>query len=1147
VRCPQCGHDNPEAAKFCGECGTRFGLVCLSCGTSNAAASKFCNECGQRLAADATVAGGPGRPGASPAPPDAVLDPLRPFAIDPRAGAPGEAAPARPIEDRFASAHAYTPKHLAEKILVSAGAIEGERKQVTVLFTDISGFTSLASRLDPEAVHEIMDRCFEIILASVHAYEGTVNQFLGDGVMALFGAPIAHEDHAHRALRAALGIRAGLEPLRDHVQQRHGIDFRVRVGINTGPVVVGAIGRDLRMDYTAVGDTTNLASRILNVAEPGEIALSANTHRLTNGYFDFADLGEFPIKGKPEPVRVWTVSAELSGRTRLEVSRERGLTPLIGRNLELERLTTGFRQAATGNGAIVMLIGEPGVGKSRLIYEFLRRLDGQGVLELEGTGVSYGQAIPYRPILELVRRYLTLKDGMPPEEIRQRVVYRLRALGLEGDEPAALLAHFLGIPAPPPILNRLSGAQLKERTFGALRDLFFRASQDAPLVLVVENIHWLDPSSEEFVQYFARALPGHRVLLVLSGRPGSAPPWLAALRADTLTLPGLDDGEIRHMTRSLIQANTLAAPLAKILDDKSEGNPLYVEEILRELQETSGIVVENGEARLRSEAVAVPATIHDIIAARVDRLTDPLKRTLQGAAVIGRRSGVSLLSRVIEIPWDQTIIRLGELHRLDFVFPSVRDPEPMYSFRHALTQDVVYGGLLERRRRQYHVAAGLGFETLYASRLDDVVELLAYHYGRSGESEKAVDYAIRAGEKAQKRWATTEALEQFESALWRLDTMERSEANRRRRIDAVLKQSEIKFALGRHAEHVQALEAIREIVETSADPARQAAWHCWTGFLHSLTGARPEVPIALCRKAVEIAEKGGFPELRAFAECCLTHVYVVSGDLREAIEAGERALVVFEAHHNAWWACRTLFGLSMAANALGEWPRGLEYCRRVVEYGRDLDDLRLKVVGLWRSGSTHIQRGDIAQGLRCCEDALALSPVAFDAVMTKVTQGYGLINRGDVAEGVAQLEAGVAWFRQSNLAYTHAFSALWLVEGYLRLERQAEARALLEDVLATARDRGYPHVEGVATRLLAEACMEDDPAAAAKHFESATALLDRIGARNQVAKALEKQAALRRAAGDRSGAEALLARARTLFETLGTIDAVDRVRESPDR
>ena len=663
----------------------------------------------------ADVTGAPG-PTGSPAPPaTAIVDPLTPPAIDAPAGAPGDAAastgvvpPARLIEERFASPQAYTPKHLAEKILVSASAIEGERKQVTVVFTDVSGFTSLASRLDPEAVHEIMDRLFEIVLASVHAYEGTVNQFLGDGVMALFGAPIAHEDHAHRALRAALGIRAGLVPLRDHVQQRHGIDFRVRIGINTGPVVVGAIGRDLRMDYTAVGDTTNLASRILNIAGSGQIALSANTHRLTDGYFDFDDLGEFQVKGKDEPIRVWTVSAEISGRTRLAVSRERGLTPLIGRDRELVRLATGYRQAANGYGAIVVVVGEPGVGKSRLIYEFLRRLDGQGILELEGTGVSYGHAIPYRPILELVRRYLALKEGMPGEEIRQRVVYRLRALGIEGEEPAVLLAHFLGVPAPQPILNRLSGAQLKERTFGVLRDLFLRASREAPIVLVVENIHWLDPSSEEFVQYFMRALPGHRVLLVLSGRPGFAPPWLVALGADTLTLQGLGDSEIRHMTRSLVHANTLAAPLVKILDDKSEGNPLYVEEILRELQETAGIIVERGEARLRSADVAVPATIHDIIAARVDRLTGSLKRTLQGAAVIGRRSGVSLLSRVLESPPQQTIGQLGELHRLDFIFPAAPDPEPTYSFKHALTQDVVYGGLLERRRRQYHFAAGLG-------------------------------------------------------------------------------------------------------------------------------------------------------------------------------------------------------------------------------------------------------------------------------------------------------------------------------------------------------------------------------------------------------------------------------------------------------
>jgi len=1102
-------------------------LVCSACGTASTPGSKFCKECGQQLVAAAS----PGRPPG-------------PVSPTPSPGAPptSHAERIRLGDDRFASPQAYTPKPLAEKILSSKSAIEGERKQVTVMFTDVSGFTAMSARLDPEDVHEIMERSFEVILDAVHASEGTINQFLGDGVMALFGAPIAHEDHAHRALHAALAIQTGLAPLREAVRQRHGVEFRVRIGINTGLVVVGAIGRDLRMDYTAVGDATNLASRILNVAQPGQVAISANTHRLTDGYFSFEDLGEFQVKGKTEPIRVWAVSAELLGRTRLEVSRERGLTPLIGRDPELERLAATFREVEGGHGATVVLTGEPGVGKSRLIYEFLHRLEGRDVLELECTGVSYGRSIPFRPILDLVRRYLAWRDGMSAEELQQLVTARLDALGLAGEEPAILLAHFLGVSAPTPFVNRLSGAQLKARTFRALRDMFLRASLDRPVVVVVENLHWIDPSSEEFLQHLVAGLSDHRVLLVLSSRPGFAPPWVAALAADTIALPAFDVRQICDMTRRLLAVGELSGSLVEILVDKSEGNPLYVEEILRELQETSALLVENGEARLRSAGVAVPATIHDIIAARVDRLTDMLKRTLQGAAVVGRRFGVSLLSRVLADLREPMRVQLGELHSLDFIFPGAEGPEPIYSFKHALTQDVVYAGLLERRRRQYHAAAGIGLEELYAGRLEDVVELLAYHFGRSAEAEKAVDYAILAGEKAQKRWANTEALELFESALKRLETMPDSGPNRQRRIDAVLKLSEIKFALGRHAEHVQALEGIREIVEASADPPRRAAWYCWTGFLHSLTGSRPEIPISLCQKAVEIAEEAGLEELRAFAECCLTHVYVVPGELRAAIEAGERALAIFEARHNTWWACRTLFGLSMAANALGEWEKSLGYCQRVVDYGREVNDLRLKVVGLWRTGSTHIRRGAVDQGLQCCEEALALSPIAFDAVMAKATQGYGLIKRGDVARGVGQLEEAQSWFKQSNLRYTYAFSALWLVEGYLRQERRAEARLVLEDVLATAREVGYRHVEGVATRLLGEVLTNEDPVAATRHLDVAIAVLEQVGARNQVAKALETQSAMRRAAGDLEGARALLTRALHLFETLGTLDAIDRVR-----
>src|SRR3989442_6359242 len=350
MECPGCQHANPPNTKFCGECGTRLQSLCPACQAANPPTNKFCSECGQRL-------GGPaGAPAAVPA---------------------ATAAPAAPPE-RFASPDAYSPKLLAEKILTPKAALEGERKSVTVMFSDVSGFTAMSERLDPEEVHTIMDCAFEVILSEVHRYEGTINQFLGDGVMALFGAPIAHEDHAHRALSAALAIQRELKPLADDVRRMHGVEFRMRMGVNTGLVVIGAIGKDLRMHYTAVGDTTNLAARLLGLAKAGQIVVSRRTQHLREGFFVFEDLGDFQIKGKTEPVRAYAVSSEISGRTRLEVSKERGLTPLVGRERELKTFSEIHNRASAGQGAIALLVGDPGVGKSRLLYELLQPLDRTG-------------------------------------------------------------------------------------------------------------------------------------------------------------------------------------------------------------------------------------------------------------------------------------------------------------------------------------------------------------------------------------------------------------------------------------------------------------------------------------------------------------------------------------------------------------------------------------------------------------------------------------------------------------------------------------------------------------------------------------------------------------------------------------------------
>jgi class 3 adenylate cyclase/tetratricopeptide (TPR) repeat protein len=1139
VICPACQVENVPQNKFCGECGARLPAACAACGHPNPAGQKFCGECGAPLAvAKAPVAPAPA-PAVAPAPPAASVPPpsaapaeVRPDQVPAAAGPPPVASPGAGF--REAAPASYTPKHLAEKILTSKSAVEGERKTVTVMFSDVSGFTAMSERLDPEDVHGIMDRAFGVILEAVHRHEGTINQFLGDGVMALFGAPIAHEDHAQRALSAALSIQEGLKPLAEEIQRTHGIEFRMRMGINTGPVVVGAIGRDLRMDYTAVGDTTNLAARLLAIARPGQIVASRATQHLRARSFLFEDLGDFQVKGKSEPVRAYAVIGEVHGRVGLEASPERALTPLIGRERELARLQEVLGCALGGQGAIVMLSGEPGVGKSRLLYEFLTHLAGTGVHEIETTCASYGRSIPYRPVLDLVRALLDLPETTPAGELRQRLAEQLEGMDLAGEERVTLLAHFLGVSAPPEFVTRLSAGELKDRTLGILRDLFLRASRAAPLLLLVENVHWMDASSADFIGSLAGGLGGHRILVLLSTRPDSVP-WANAPAMETISVDRLADPDVDRMARALLAADHVSPALLQLLAEKSEGNPLYVEEILHQLKETGGVLVEDGEARLRSAEVKVPATIHDIIAARVDRLAEPLKLTLRGASVVGRRFGTSLLSRVIEEPAVAVGGNLKELHAVDFVFPSGPEPEPMFSFKHALTQDVVYTSLLDRRRRRYHAAVGAGLEELYADRLDEVVELLAYHYGASAEDEKAVDYALLAAEKAQRRWANVEALAQFEAALARLGSMPATPPNQIRRIDAVIKQAEVKFALGRHAEHVAALEGIKDLVDTVADPPRRATWYYWTGFLQSLVGGHPEKPIAYCREALAIADASGFDEIRPYAECCLAHVLMAAGDLRGAIDVGERALATFEARGNIWWACRALWALSPVANYLGEWERGLEYCRRALDHGRTVNDLRLKVVGWWRTGSTHIQRGDPGPGLRCCDEALALSPIAFDAAMVRAVRAYGLVKAGQVAAGTAELTEAVAWFARSQLHYTGSLFTLWLIEGHLALGQRALALAALETVLATTRENGYRHLEGVAERLLGEALDPGDPAAL-EHLDRAGRILEEVGARNDAAKVLLARARHHRATGDLPAARAALEQARAIFASLGTID-----------
>ena len=1072
MQCPQCQHENAAGQKFCGECGARLAFVCPACSASNLPTNKFCGECGAKLGASppASAAGPSGAagsaPNAAPSPPVAS----------------GTAPPAEPPGSRFATPESYTPKHLAEKILTSKSAVEGERKQVTVMFTDVSGFTAMSERLDPEEVHALMDRAFEVILAAVHGYEGTINQFLGDGVMALFGAPIAHEDHAGRALRAALDIQVKLAPIRADVQRMHGRDFLMRIGINTGTVVVGAIGRDLRMDYTALGDTVNLASRLLNVAQPGQIVVSRHTKDLCEGFFVFEDLGDFQLKGKTEPQRAFAVKSELGGRTRLEVSKERGLTPLLGRAAEREQLAELFRKAAGGSGAVVVIAGEPGVGKSRLLYEFLRGLDNSGHLEVETTCASFGRAMAYRPLVELYRRYFDLPEDLSPEDIRRRIAARLVALGVEGEEPALLLHHFLGVSVPPEFLQRVQGAQLRGRTHEILGTVIFRESALKPVVLIIENLHWIDDSSGELLKSLAARAHEHAVLLVLTTRPGSSTDWLP-ITTETLKLEGLTHDDIGEMVGTLCASRSVSEPLLELMVAKGGGNPLYVEEIVRQLQETEGILVEDGEARLRASDVTVPETIRDIIAARVDRLAESPKQTLQVASVVGRRFGVSLVSHVRETERNLVAGDLKDLHAVDFVFPSVHDPELMYSFKHALTQDVVYTSLLERRRRRFHAAAGRGLEELYAGRIDDVVEILAYHFGRGQVWDKAVTYQRQAAAKAQARSAHREAVACLEEALEALRHLPETPQTREQNIDVRLELRSSLYPLGEFEKMRACLREAETMASAISDSRRLGLVSYHTAEYFRQTGRFAEAR-ALAEKALALGDKLQDVPLRLFSGHHLGLACHALGEYRRAAELlrtvaqspqAECPAGAFRGTVSGSWASFQAITLAWLARCLaerGEFEEGVDAGGRAVALAEEFGSpysLAAACIGL---GYCTLVKGDLdAAGPvleRACRVAGEANLTLFRPQATRLL-GATCLLAGRTDEGIAMVRAAAEEVESRRLMMQQAAVLALLGEACLFTGRVDEASNAAQRALSLAREGGQRGDAAAALHVLGEA------------------------------------------------------------------------------
>ena len=850
MECPRCQQDNPPQAKFCLECAAPLALRCTSCGTPLPAEAKFCFECAKPVSAPAS----------------------------------------RP---RLASPEAYTPKHLAEKILVSRSALEGERKQVTVLFVDVAGFTSVSERLDPEDVHQLITRAFELILAEVHRYEGTVNQFLGDGIMALFGAPIAHEDHAARAVRAALAIGEALGRLGQEVERDRGIMFRVRQGLNTGLVVVGSIGNDLRMDYTAVGDTTNVAARMLQAAEPGRILVTESTRRLVSDQFDMESMGSLAVKGRREPVRAWLVKSVRPSRTRVEARADLGLTPFVGRENERRVLWDCFAEARAGRGQVVFVVGEPGIGKSRLLHEFRRSL-GTEATWLEGRCVSFGRSAALHPVIDLLRRWFGIDEGDDESAMRDKIEAHVEALGKDLRASAPFVKYLLSIDAGDTTVAAMEPQHRRGETFDALRRLIARAAARRPHVIVFEDLHWVDQATEEFLLSLADLVPRSQLLQVCTYRPGYAQSFGDRTYYTRLVLGALSSRDSAVLAERMLHSDRLPEPLQALIGEKAEGNPFFVEEVVASLRESGTLRLSDGTWTVTGavDRALVPDTIQDVIMSRIDRLREPAKRMLQIAAVIGREFPGQLLHRVAH-PENEDGDAISELKASELIYERGELPEVAYTFKHALTQEVAYGSLLIQHRRTLHERIARAIEESYTDRLSEHYEVLALHFQRAEAPTKALEYLMKAGDKAAKAFATRVALglyEEAEEVARALGDRVRPEtwiALHRAKFELYVLLSDFDRA---RVEGERALEVARVSMAARAEGEVLAGMSMASVLAHQFDRALDEA-----RQAVAIGERLKAPQIVAAASLATVFTLEVTGRLDEAAAAVDRVFAITRA------------------------------------------------------------------------------------------------------------------------------------------------------------------------------------------------------------------------------------------------------------
>jgi class 3 adenylate cyclase/tetratricopeptide (TPR) repeat protein len=1105
MKCPRCQHESALTAKFCPECGAALVRDCTRCGTRLPAGAKFCPECAHPVAVTTLP------------------------------------------EARFASPADYTPKHIAEKILSSRSALEGERKQVTVLFADLKGSMELLADRDPEEARRLLDPVLTRMMEAVHHYEGTVNQVMGDGIMALFGAPVAHEDHALRACYAALAMQAMIRRLGEDIEHDRGAAVRIRVGLNSGEVVVRAIGSDLHMDYTAVGQTTHLAARMEQLAPPGSILFTTETLRLVDGFVDWKRLGPTPVKGLAEPVEVLELVGAGPVRNRLQASAARGLSPLVGRQVELGTLETARERAAAGRGQIVGVVGEAGVGKSRLYWEFTHPApDGWKLLS---TGsVSYGKSTAWLPLLNLLRDYFGLDERESGESLREHLTAPLAALG-ESFRPAipAILA-LLDVPVEDEAWRKLDPAQRRQATLDAIKRLLLRESQAQPLLLLIEDLHWIDSETQALLDSLVDSLPTSRILLLVNYRPEYQHAWGGRTYYTQIRLDPLVASSAEALLRSLLGGEAALPPLVRLLIERTEGNPFFLEETVRSLLETGVLAGERGAHRVAKPVagVQVPATVQAVLAARIDRLPPGEKQLLQSAAVIGKDVPLMLLEAIAEDRDDELRRRLAHLQAAEFLYETAVFPEPEYTFKHALTLDVAYQSLLRERRQVLHERVLDALERLYAGRIGEKVELLAHHAVRGETWIRGARYLYQAGAKALAQGRPHAAAAFFEATVDALDRVG-SGADLTLKLDTLLElwvtkistnQSEGLQQIGEKAEALA--RELNDGPRLARVQVRQAqALAFMRLFPGTLDSAMEQAREAYQRADADDLRTRGYAQFIAGVSCRDV------GRFADAIDEFGRGVALFPALGDAGEEAGLVFPVyvslcgwrSEAYAAMGELDAALASAAEGLRMAGEIRHPYSLTLSNAFLGYCRVLKGDIDGATTVLERGLAIAQehdLPHGILSNSLYLAYAQILSGRRGPGV---DALVPVFQLQN-----AFTSQWTRYGtvpaaiHMLTGRYAEAASVVDEGLGMVSERRAHGYLAPLLRLQAEVYMRRegaDLAGAADRLRQGLALATDLGMRHEIARCRQSLSRLFRRTGDSGAAAEHLAAAVALFGELG--------------